>query len=888
MAQAYLGTPFTFTQPDGSEIQLLGWGNQFNAVFETADGYTVVPDPVTGFHHYAELSSDKAQLLPTGPRVSAARAQTSSPKHLRTTRQASLQRAGAAHGSDGAQRRWEIRRAQRRASLAASVNARAAAPQPVVPSGDVTGLCILVQFPDVPGTIARQEVEDFCNLMGYTGFGNNGSVFDYFVKASANRMRYRNTVPAYYTAQHNRAYYTDPSVSFGTRARELIVEALTHLREVGFDFSGLSADGSEFVYALNVFYAGARVNSWSQGLWPHAWALASPFQASSTRKLNDYQITNMGNELTLRTFCHENGHMVCDFPDLYDYGGESNGVGNYCLMCFGGPDKNPVEVSAYLKNEAGWATSLTTLQPGTSYALPAGSNDFLLHSRSATEYFILENRQRSGRDVGLPDSGLAIWHVDETASNNNEQMTSAQHYELSLEQADGRFDLEHGANSGDSGDLFDAATSMPRFGAATSPASSWWDGSESALEIASVSASAPTITVTTGKGLALVMNNFGQVAGGWRTDMHPRVMADTTGDRRADIVGFGNAGVYVSRALADSSYSEPQLVVANFGYNAGGWRVDMHPRIMADTTADGQADIVGFGNAGVYVSRAQADGSYTEPQLVVGDFGYHAGGWRVDMHPRFMADTTGDGRADIVGFGNDGVYVSRAASDGSFGAPQLVVADFGYSAGGWRVDAHPRFMADITGDRRADIVGFGNAGVYVSRANANGSFAPVQFVLANFGAGPEGGGWRMDRHPRFLADVTGDGRMDIVGFGDAGVYVARANGNGGFQPMEFVLPNFGYNAAAGGWRVDRHPRFLADTTGDGRADIVGFGDAGVYVALANGNGGFGAPELVIGNLGYVAGGWRVDKHPRFVVDTTADGRADLVGFGDAGVFMFRW
>jgi hypothetical protein len=31
-------------------------------------------------------------------------------------------------------------------------------------------------------------------------------------------------------------------------------------------------------------------------------------------------------------------------------------------------------------------------------------------------------------------------------------------------------------------------------------------------------------------------------------------------------------------------------------------------------------------------------------------------------------------------------------------------------------------------------------------------------------------------------------------------------------------------------RVGRHPRFMADTTGDGRADVVGFGDAGVWVS----------------------------------------------------------
>jgi hypothetical protein len=45
---------------------------------------------------------------------------------------------------------------------------------------------------------------------------------------------------------------------------------------------------------------------------------------------------------------------------------------------------------------------------------------------------------------------------------------------------------------------------------------------------------------------------------------------------------------------------------------------------------------------------------------VVANFGYNAGGWRVDRHPRFLADTTADGRADIVGFGYDGVYLLRS------------------------------------------------------------------------------------------------------------------------------------------------------------------------------------------------------------------------------------
>jgi hypothetical protein len=39
-----------------------------------------------------------------------------------------------------------------------------------------------------------------------------------------------------------------------------------------------------------------------------------------------------------------------------------------------------------------------------------------------------------------------------------------------------------------------------------------------------------------------------------------------------------------------------------------------------------------------------------------------------------------------------------------------------------------------------------------------------------------------------------------------------------------------------GWREGNHHRLAADLTGDGRADILGFGDAGVYVCLNEGTG----------------------------------------------------
>jgi len=270
-------------------------------------------------------------------------------------------------------------------------------------------------------------------------------------------------------------------------------------------------------------------------------------------------------------------------------------------------------------------------------------------------------------------------------------------------------------------------------------------------------------------------------------------------------------------------------------------------------------------------------------RLVVGDFGFSAGGWRVDRHPRFVTDVTGDGYPDIVGFGDAGVWVARNNGDGTFAPIQLGVGNFGYSAGGWRVERHPRFVVDLTGDGGADVVGFGDGGVWVARSNGDGTFADPQLVVANFGYAA--GGWRVERHPRLLTDVTGDGVPDIVGFGDGGVWVAPSNGDGTFAEPQLGAEDFGYGA--GGWRVERHPRFLADLTGDGRADVVGFGDGGTWTALGNGDGTFAAPQLGIADFGYSAGGWRVERHPRAVTVLEGDGQADLVGFGDLGVWTAR-
>ena len=84
MSLPFAGEEFTFTNPDGSTIRVRGWGNDFYAVFETLDGFTVVKDASSGYYHYAQLSSDQGDLLSTGVKVGDVDPHTLGlPQHLR-------------------------------------------------------------------------------------------------------------------------------------------------------------------------------------------------------------------------------------------------------------------------------------------------------------------------------------------------------------------------------------------------------------------------------------------------------------------------------------------------------------------------------------------------------------------------------------------------------------------------------------------------------------------------------------------------------------------------------------------------------------------------------------------------------------------------------------
>jgi hypothetical protein len=289
------------------------------------------------------------------------------------------------------------------------------------------------------------------------------------------------------------------------------------------------------------------------------------------------------------------------------------------------------------------------------------------------------------------------------------------------------------------------------------------------------------------------------------------------------------------------------------------WTSDT-PVVFGHVNADAKDDFVGFGQNGTWVGIS---GDRTLSNLIyAGDIFSGDTGWHADRHVRLVGDINNDGLDDLVGFGDAGVWTALSNGHG-FGPIRYVLADFGYNQG-WRVDRHVRLLADVDGDHRQDIVAFGDAGVWVAFADGTGGFGPATYMIANFGTQQ---GWTVARHLRTTADLNNDGRADIVAFGNDGVWTALSAG-AGFQAPHYVLASFGANA---GWDVNVHERVLADADADGYKDIVGIFNDGVHVARSNGDGGFSAESLVLADSALSGPG-------RVVTDLNGDHYADILTY----------
>jgi hypothetical protein len=225
------------------------------------------------------------------------------------------------------------------------------------------------------------------------------------------------------------------------------------------------------------------------------------------------------------------------------------------------------------------------------------------------------------------------------------------------------------------------------------------------------------------------------------------------------------------------------------------------------------------------------------------------------------ADVTGDGRSDLVARKSDGtlwLYTNGGSNTAPYSTGSLIGT--GWLEFGW-------FLAgDVTGDGRADIVAERPDGTIYLYANGGSNTSP-------YSTGSQiGSGWQQFRTVT-LADVTGDGRADLVATRSDGTLLLYPNGGSntspyssgsqigsGWQPFSWVL---------GG-----------DVTGDGRADIVAAKPDGTLWLYPNG----GSNTSPYSTGSQIGNGWQ--QFDRIMLgDVTGDSRTDVVATSPDGTLL---
>ncbi|MBQ7663198.1 MAG: M6 family metalloprotease domain-containing protein [Prevotella sp.] len=296
--------------------------------------------------------------------------------------------------------------------------------------GKKKGLVILAQFTDKKFQTSN-NLALYKRIMNEEGFNEGnfvGSVSDYFKAQSAGQFELEFDVVGPYTMNNSYSYYgKNDNSGNDTNPEAMIIEACNQANaEVNFADYDWDDDGA--VDQVFVLYAGTgEADGGSKStIWPHMYYLSA-----TNRQLTLDGVTvdtyACSNEVTpnnaiegIGCFCHEFSHCM-GFPDFYDtaYNGWF-GMDAFDLMCSGSYNGNtfiPAGYTAHEKMMCGWQdpivlsdkdTTVTSLQPMSN-----NGETFIIYNDGHTdEYFMIENRQKSGWDAGYPARGLMITHVD--------------------------------------------------------------------------------------------------------------------------------------------------------------------------------------------------------------------------------------------------------------------------------------------------------------------------------------------------------------------------------------------------------------------------------------------------------------------------------------------
>lgn len=304
------------------------------------------------------------------------------------------------------------------------------------------------------------------------------------------------------------------------------------------------------------------------------------------------------------------------------------------------------------------------------------------------------------------------------------------------------------------------------------------------------------------------------------------LVADLNGDRRDDLIARGHGGLLAQ--LSTGADFAPLAAISTEFADAGGWHLPALARSLrvADVNHDGRPDVVGYDPARGLVSALAGSGALLLPTSDVKPLFVGAG---FDPGSLGWADVNGDGYGDFLLRGPGGLYVARAIGRNAYASPVLATAEFS-PAGGWTAPPYAAISyADVNLDGCADVAARGAAGVFVAFASCGTATFQSARLVSTFFSDASGFGDLSFASSFQLGDVNGDGRADLVMRGGAGVWTQLTDAVGDF-PFAAVLSNTFFSSANGFGHVPyRNSLRVGDPSGVGRASFIQRGGAGVWV-----------------------------------------------------------
>lgn len=390
-------------------------------------------------------------------------------------------------------------------------------------------LVLLVEFNDKPSESSREKFEE---KLFSTGNNPPMSVREYYKEVSSGNFDIDGEVHGWYMAEHDYCYYSDDlcqnSISWTLPHSKLLVEEVLNKAQGDVDFSKFAVNGK--LSTLIVVFAGTGgddkfysdcTNSESKhcfNLYPHHAKLDEPVELEAGVTVDSYILMHELPIDDVGGYCHEIGHNL-GLPDLYISDHSSTVVGRWCLMAIGdrnGDGRSPSHLNPWCKIHLGWAKPKVVTGKLNNYTIPNEPESpqtiyrINIENSDGNEYFLVENRQKTGFDSDLPGSGLLIWHVNESKSVGHFPNNDPENFFLTLKQADGLNDLETRIKpdekppitetewEGDPGDAYPGNTENRKFDHNTNPSSKSYSGKASCVSVVSISDPKPAMEAVIG------------------------------------------------------------------------------------------------------------------------------------------------------------------------------------------------------------------------------------------------------------------------------------------------------------------------------------------------------------------------------------------------------